>query len=86
MPRILLLSVLVLLLPTLLWLFIAFVVRKGDAETFRKTPFITLLSIGFIGMIGALAYLIEVERGGSPGQTYRPPSFEDGVLKPGRSE
>lgn len=88
MPRIVLISLLVLLAPTLIYLAAAYIVRGGaDAGgILSRAPLLTLFLIGFVMMIGGLAYLIELERKGTPGQTYYPPQYKDGVLTPGRSE
>ncbi|MDX2264252.1 MAG: hypothetical protein NW215_04715 [Hyphomicrobiales bacterium] len=87
MPRILVISLLLLLLPLLIYLAVAYLRRSGTGEgALAGAPLVTLLILGVLLVLGSLAYLIETERGGAPGQRYIPPSFEDGVLKPGRSE
>lgn len=88
MPRIVLISLLVLLAPTLIYLAAAYI-RKGGHDAggiLSRAPLLFLFTLGFMAMIGSLAYFIELERRGTPGQKYYPPSFQDGVLKPGRSE
>lgn len=88
MPRIVLISLLVLLAPTLIYLAVAYIVKRGDDADgiLSRAPLLTLFLLGFVMMIGGLAYFIELERKGTPGQTYYPPQFKDGVLTPGRSE
>lgn len=87
MPRILLLSLIVLLLPSFIYLTVAYFARKDDDHAIlARAPILSLLMIGFLMMIGALAYLVEMDRGGRPGQKYYPPVVKDGVLQPGHSE
>ncbi|MBC8049416.1 MAG: hypothetical protein SGJ17_13405 [Hyphomicrobiales bacterium] len=88
MPRIVLISLLVLLAPTLIYLAAAYIIKGGEnaGGILSRAPLLTLFTLGFLLMIGSLAYFIELERRGTPGQKYYPPAFKDGVLTPGRSE
>ncbi len=88
MPRIVLISLLVLLAPTLIYLGATYIIKGGEdtGSVLSRAPLLFLFVLGFLLMIGGLAYFIELERSGAPGQKYYPPVYKDGVLTPGRSE
>ena len=87
MIRIVIENLLLLLLPTLIY--VAWVYLTGKTKSGRHTlsdaPFVWLFLSGLVLAISVLLFFGTLE-GGSPGQAYRPPEFRDGKIVPGHVE
>ena len=84
--RIFLSYVLPLLLPTLVFLGWAWLMRhqraKGGHEWWQEGPWFWLVVAGFVLMLGVLGVTAFWDTG-RPGQTYVPPVLENGKVVPG---
>ncbi len=87
MIRIILVNLLLLLLPIMIYFGYVYVRRRdvpGD-DIMADAPIFWLLAAGAGLMLIGLVYLGQWETG-DPGGRYVPPSFQDGVIVPGRIE
>lgn len=87
MARVVLLNVIMFLLPFVLYGAYTYVMRGAEAQgsVWRDAPFGWLTAAGFALLLLALGLLISFS-GGTPSQTYHPPVYEDGQIRPGRLE
>lgn len=87
MIRVVLINLFLLLLPFIIYFGYVYLLKEqtGDATPIRTAPILVLFAIGVMLMMGAIAYFIQFSSG-KPGQTYRPPVIEDGVIRPGHLE
>lgn len=87
MIRIVIENIFVFLIPTLVYIgWIAFVRNDwpGLYNVLRDAPLVRLFVLGALLMLTALTVFSSREHN-KPGQTYVPPTFENGTLKPGRA-
>jgi hypothetical protein len=83
MFRIALIDILMFSLPFLLYGAYMLLARgMAPADIWQTAPLFWLLGASFALLIITMATLISFS-GGKPGGTYHPPSFEDGVIRPG---
>jgi hypothetical protein len=83
MARIALIDVLMFSLPFLIYGSYMLLARgMAPSDILQTAPLVWLFAAGCALLLVAMATLISFS-GGSPGGTYHPPSFHDGVLKPG---
>jgi hypothetical protein len=83
MFRIALIDILMFSLPFLIYGAYMLLARgMQPADIWQTAPIFWLLGASFALLIITMAALISFS-GGKPGGTYHPPSFEDGVIKPG---
>lgn len=83
MFRIALIDVLMFSLPFLIYgAYMLLAKGVAPADIWQAAPFFWLLAAGCLLLLITMATLISFS-GGKPGGTYHPPSFEDGVIKPG---
>jgi heme/copper-type cytochrome/quinol oxidase subunit 1 len=87
MIRVILLNLFLLVLPALLYFLYVFVLRRlrGQESKVESAPLFWLFATGMILMVASLAYYAEFEGERGSG-VYRPPSYQDGVVRPGRVE
>ncbi len=88
MVRIFLTSLLLFLLPLLLYVLYVWLERRElpQGATLDDAPIAWLLIAGTALVIGALIYYFISFEGAPPGGLYHPPSFSDGQIEPGRIE
>lgn len=85
MIRIIIENLLLLLLPTLLYIaYIYLTVGNKNAKqnVLNDAPLIWLFLAG-VGLALSVLLIFGTMQGGSPGQAYRPPEFRDGKVVPG---
>ena len=84
MFRIALIDILMFALPFLIY-GAYMLAAKGatPANVWQGAPVLWLLAAGCVLLLITMAMLISFS-GGKPGGTYHPPSFENGVIKPGK--
>lgn len=92
MIRMVLENLILFLLPTIIYLLYAWMMRpegaggpggrKGPVAPLDDAPLVWLFATGAILVITTLV-LFQSNTGGKPGQHYTPPSFEDGHIEPG---
>jgi hypothetical protein len=83
MFRIALIDVLMFSLPFLIYgAYMLLAKGMGPADIWQAAPIFWLLAAGCALLLITMATLISFS-GGKPGGTYHPPSFENGVAKPG---
>jgi hypothetical protein len=83
MLRIALIDILMFSLPFLIYGAYMFLAKGMEPQDIWQTaPLAWLLTAGFALLLITMAALISFS-GGKPGGTYHPPSFEDGVIRPG---
>jgi hypothetical protein len=87
MFRIIIVNLLLLLLPTAIYLSYVYLRGQGRArgEMLSNAPIFWLLAAGVALMIAVLIFFGKWHNGG-PGQRYIPPAIKDGVIQPGRVE
>ena len=87
MIRIVLEYLLPLLLPTLVWLAWAWLMRharqKGNHDWWQEGPWFWLVVAGFVALVAVLG-MTAVTGTGKPGQTYEAPYLKDGQVVPGQ--
>ena len=90
MIRIVIENILLLLLPTAMYVAYVLLTRKRDGEDKGKkpgvlddAPLLWLFSAG-VAMVIVVLVIFGKTDGGRPDQGYVPPSFEDGKVKPGQ--
>ncbi|MDX2289049.1 MAG: DUF6111 family protein [Hyphomicrobiaceae bacterium] len=88
MIRVVIENVILLLLPTLIY--IAYVQVKAQLagtkpQRFDDAPLVVLFLCG-VALVLVVVLAFGTTTGGTPGQAYRPPSFEGGRIEPGRIE
>lgn len=87
MIRIVIENIFVFLLPTLVYVgWVAFVRNDwpGLAAVLKEAPLVRLFVLGALLMLTALLLFASQHRN-APGQTYVPPTFDDGQFKPGHA-
>ena len=87
MVRIVVESLLLFLLPTLLYTIYVTVRRRSagdETPVLQGAPLIWLFVIGLVLMVGTLA-LFGTTSGGKPGEAYQPPIYKDGKIVPGHT-
>lgn len=83
MARIALIDILMFSLPFLVYgAYMLLARRMEPADILQTAPILWLLAAGCLLLLITMATLISFS-GGKPGGTYHPPSFENGVVKPG---
>lgn len=86
MIRIVLLNLLLLLLPTLLYVGYTHLTSpnppKGPLRILEDAPVVWLLGLGSALAVGTMVFFATVPEG-RPGDAYQPPVFRDGELVPG---
>lgn len=85
MIRIVIENLLLLLLPTLIYVAWVFLTSRGPGtqrKSLNDAPFIWLFLAGILLAVSVLVTFGTLE-GGAPGQAYRPPEFRDGKIVPG---
>ncbi len=88
MIRIVAENILLLLLPTIVYLAYMYMTRDDKPGAMRlldDAPLIWLFVAGAVIVVVTLVSFGSVT-GGKPGQTYTPPSFKDGKIEPGHIE
>ncbi|MDX2260025.1 MAG: DUF6111 family protein [Hyphomicrobiaceae bacterium] len=85
MIRVVIENILLLLLPTLLY--ISFMILSGRAarkggSVWDDAPLVGLFVAG-VALVVAVVATFGTYSGGAPGQAYKPPSFEGGRIDPG---
>ncbi|MCH9806451.1 MAG: hypothetical protein K0U74_01845 [Alphaproteobacteria bacterium] len=88
MIRVVIENILLLLLPTLLYVSYIYLTNKKSGKNQRVLDDAPLIWLFFAGVAMAVSVLLlfgTVSDGG-PGQAYRPPEFRDGKIVPGRIE
>jgi hypothetical protein len=86
MLRVALIDILMFSLPFVVYGAYMLLVRKSaPSDVWQSAPYLWLVVAGFGLVLIAMATLISFS-GGKPGGTYRPPSFENGVIRPGTIE
>lgn len=86
-----LIHLLFLFAPTIIYVVYLMAARKVDlssgqrGQAMRQLPWIPLLGVGLVLVVASLVALAFSE-GGDPGQTYFPPTLEDGKIVPARVE
>ncbi|MBU1212724.1 MAG: hypothetical protein KJ587_15840 [Alphaproteobacteria bacterium] len=88
MIRVVIENVLLLLLPTILYLAFIYISggRKGSNQgVLDDAPLIWLFLAG-VGLALAVIMMFGTLEGSAPGQGYRPPEFRDGKIVPGEVE
>jgi hypothetical protein len=87
MIRIILVNLLFLLLPLIIYFAYVLLRQRGDPDEgiVTNAPIFWLLAVGVGLMLIAIVVLGQWE-GGTPGKTYVPPQFKDGVVIPGHDE
>lgn len=85
MLRVLLINLFMFLLPFLLYVAYAYLVRRGQSpdSVLRGAPIKWLVVAGLGLALATLISLVTFSGSGTEG-TYYPPRLEDGVIKPGR--
>lgn len=86
MIRVIIENVLLLLLPTILYLSYVFLTSNGKAgkkSVVDDAPFLWLFLAG-IGLALAVVVIFGKLEGSPPGHSYRPPEFRDGKIVPGK--
>jgi hypothetical protein len=86
MLRIALIDIVMFSLPFLVYgAYMLLVKRMAPADVWQTAPYLWLIVTGVALVLIAMAVLISFT-GGKPGGTYRPTSFENGVIRPGTIE
>jgi len=87
MIRIVIENIILLLLPTLIYVSYVYLRKRDNPKTtaasvLDEAPLLWLFAAGAVLVIGAMSLLISTD-GGAPGQVYVPPSMQDGRFVPG---
>ncbi|MBU2581079.1 MAG: hypothetical protein KJ622_05105 [Alphaproteobacteria bacterium] len=85
MIRIVIENLILLLLPTILYLAYIYLTggfSRGQRGVPNDAPFVWLFLSG-VGLVLCVVFIFGTLEGGQPGQAYRPPEFRDGKIVPG---
>ncbi len=88
MIRVVIENLLLLLLPTLLYVAYVYLTVGGKSakqSVLDDAPLIWLFLAG-VGLALSVILIFGTLEGGSPGEAYRPPEFRDGKIVPGKVE
>lgn len=86
MVRIIIENLILLLLPTILYVAYIYLTGgfdRGQRRTLDDAPFIWLFLAG-VALVLCVVVIFGTLEGGQPGHAYRPPEFRDGKIVPGK--
>jgi uncharacterized protein DUF6111 len=86
MIRIVIENLLLLLLPTLLYVAYIYLTagKKGTKQNVLDDAPLIWLFLAGVGLAVSVLLVFGTFSGGKPGQSYRPPEFRDGTIVPGQ--
>jgi hypothetical protein len=85
--RIVIENILLFLLPTAIYLGYVLLTRRDVANAgtvINEAPLVWLFMLGALCVGATMIYYATVTPGGTPGQTYIPPTYKDGKIEPGQ--